>query len=228
VRTGTFVFLLGILLLLQFSTLPHLFWLFLLPITFFVILVKSPFRIIGYFFCGFLWAMLRAQIILSDGLDRTIEGKTLIVTGQVISLPEKLDDRIRFEFHIDQIISDKGQKLHDTGKVRLSWYQRPENVKPGQYWRLSVRLKRPYGFMNPAGFDYEGWLFQHRIRTLGYVLNTPDNTYLGKTRGRYISRSRYFLREKINNELDKNPYSGLIALSLATAVRYPKFKIRSL
>ncbi|MBI4005668.1 MAG: DNA internalization-related competence protein ComEC/Rec2, partial [Gammaproteobacteria bacterium] len=99
----------------------------------------------------------------------------------------------------------------------------------GQYWRLSVRLKRPYGFMNPAGFDYEGWLFQHRIRTLGYVLNTPDNTYLGKTRGRYISRSRYFLREKINNELDKNPYSGLIvALSLGDSSQIPKIQYKVL
>ena len=89
-RTGTIAFLLGILLLLQFPTLPHPFWLYLLPVALCIAVVKSPFRIGGYFFCGFLWAMLRAEIILSEGLDRTIEGKTLTVTGQVISLPEKL------------------------------------------------------------------------------------------------------------------------------------------
>jgi len=221
-RTGTIAFLLGILLLLQFPTLPHPFWPYLLPVALCIAVVKSPFRIGGYFFCGFLWAMLRAEIILSEGLDRTIEGKTLTITGQVISLPEKLDDRIRFQFHIDNIVSDAGQKFPNPGMVRLSWYQLPEIVQPGEHWQLSVRLKRPYGFMNPGSFDYEGWLFQHRIRTTGYVLNTPKNTYLGETTGNYINRSRYFLREKINRIMDGNPYSGLItALSLGDSSQIP-------
>ena len=32
-----------------------------------------------------------------------------------------------------------------------------------------MRLKRPYGFNNPGGFDYEGWLYSKKIRATGYV-----------------------------------------------------------
>jgi competence protein ComEC len=35
-----------------------------------------------------------------------------------------------------------------------------------------VKLKRPRGFRNPGGFDYERWLFQQRLRATGYVLQS--------------------------------------------------------
>jgi competence protein ComEC len=60
-------------------------------------------------------------------------------------------------------------------RLSLGWYsgwrghiQLPE-IKPGQRWRLPVRLKRPHGLMNPHGFDFERWMFQQDLGANGAV-----------------------------------------------------------
>lgn len=212
-RTGTIAFLLGILLTRQFAELPPVWLQFvLLPVSILYLVSSSPgLRIPGFVLLGCIWAMFRAGIILSDELGVDLEGRTLIAEGRVISLPEHRDKGIRFEFKIDKLLSEDGQSHAGLGKVRLAWYEGAANIIPGQIWRLTVRLKRPYGFMNPGGFDYEDWLFQRRIRATGYVVNKPVNSYTGLTEGQTINRMRYFLREGINNNLDRSTYAGLIA-----------------
>jgi competence protein ComEC len=44
-----------------------------------------------------------------------------------------------------------------------------EGFIPGQRYRLTARLKPPLGFHNPAGFDYERWLYSHEIAATGYI-----------------------------------------------------------
>ncbi len=39
----------------------------------------------------------------------------------------------------------------------------------GQGWSFWVRLKRPQGFANPHGFDYERWLLTRHIGASGYI-----------------------------------------------------------
>jgi len=45
----------------------------------------------------------------------------------------------------------------------------PAPLRAGQRWRLSVRLRRPHGAMNPDGFDAELWLFDQGLRATGTV-----------------------------------------------------------
>ncbi|MFX5510376.1 DUF4131 domain-containing protein, partial [Acinetobacter baumannii] len=47
------------------------------------------------------------------------------------------------------------------------------DLRPGDRWRLQVRLKRPHGNANPDGFDYELWLLQDDVRATGYVVGRP-------------------------------------------------------
>jgi competence protein ComEC len=69
--------------------------------------------------------------------------------------------------------------------------------------------------MNPGGFDYEGWLFQHRIRATGYVADNAHNRFTGLTEDQIINRARYFLRDKLTTALAGSPFTGLVlALSL--------------
>ncbi len=59
----------------------------------------------------------------------------------------------------------------------FSWYQGRRDsertgrlvVRPGEHWRLTVRLKRPHGNANPGVFDYEAWLLERNIRATGYI-----------------------------------------------------------
>lgn len=66
---------------------------------------------------------------------------------------------MRFLFDIDTI-TFADNTLKQNLRVRLSWYGRAAPINVGERWQLAVRLKRPHGFSNPGGFDYEKWLFQ--------------------------------------------------------------------
>jgi len=217
-RTGTIAFLIGIAAFLQVPTLPPLWGVVFLPIVLWSVFVLPKFQILCAIICGFLWALLRADVILSTGLDRMIEGDTVIVTGQIVSLPQILDSGIRFEFHIIEMKSQDGVVLKNPGKVRLGWYRDNIEVKSGEHWQLYVRLKRPYGFSNPGGFDYEGWLFQHRIRAAGYVRNDEQNELIHQASIFSINHQRYLLRNLINriHLSDSGDFekSLLLALSL--------------
>src|SRR5690606_22901256 len=63
--------------------------------------------------------------------------------------------------------------------ARIGWYNDPAELAAGQEWRLRLRLKRRNGLLNPGGFDYEGWLFQHGIEAVGYVRTSPTNGVVG-------------------------------------------------
>ena len=216
-RTGTIAFLTGILLACQFPELPPV-WLLCLLLPILILCLgcsHKGLRTTGFILLGCFWTLFRAGIILSDDLGVDLEGKTLVAEGRVMSLPETLDKGARFIFQIEQLLSADGQSHAGPGRVRLSWYGAPETIMPGQLWRLTVRLKRPYGFSNPGGFDYEGWLFQHRIRATGYVPEKGENHYTGLSKGQYVNRLRYFLRQDLNANLNDPNFNGLItALSL--------------
>ena len=217
-RTRTIAFLIGIATFLHVPMLPSLWGLVFLPVVLWTVFVLPKFQILCAIICGFLWAFIRADIILSEGLDRMIEGDTVIVIGQVVSLPKILDSGIRFEFQINEMKSQDGVVLKSPGKVRLGWYRDNIEVKSGEHWQLYVRLKRPYGFSNPGGFDYEGWLFQHRIRATGYVRNDEQNELIRQASIFSINHQRYLLRDLINrthlSDSDDFEKSLLLALSL--------------
>jgi len=222
-RTGTIAFLIGIVVFLQVSTLPPLWLLVFLPITLVALLFSPNLQLFHKYtllvscsiICGFLWAFLRADIILANELGRAIEGETVIITGEVVSLPEIMESGIRFEFQVVEMKSQAGINLDNPGKVRLGWYRQDVTIQPGEHWRLHVRLKRPYGFSNPGGFDYEGWLFQHRLRATGYVRNMEQNVLLHSASPFSVNYQRYRLRSLINtSHIAEFEKSFLYALGL--------------
>ena len=159
---------------------------------------------------GFLWALLNAHLLLQQELLPRDEGKSLDVTGTVVSLPETRGESIRFNFRIDELGQHGHPVLSNPGKVRLSWYQGRLPVRPGEQWKLKVRLKQPHGYMNPGGFDYEAWLFQNRLRATGYVVDDKDNSRL-RPAGRFNPDSlRFVLREKIREALPSDPLGAII------------------
>ena len=167
-KTGVVAFFLGILLLYQLPVLPDGFWAIgLLPLL--VILVLKPrLRPFVLFVCGFLWALYRADIILDQQLPVSLEGVDLIVDGKVEGLPRQSFRRQQVIFKVESI-EDFGQKRPASYRFKLSWYDDYSQMKPGEDWSLTVRVKRPNGFMNPGGRDYEAGLFQQQINATGYV-----------------------------------------------------------
>jgi len=166
---------------------------------------------------GFAYAGGRAQLRLADELQFTDQGRDVVVTGVVASLPVRLERGVRFEFDVESIEGD----VHVPSRVLLGWYAGTETVRAGQRWRLSVRLKRPHGAMNPAGFDFEGWMLERDLRATGYVRsgrNDEAPRLLSPMVWRplpAIERLRGWLRDRLESRLGGERHGGvLIALAI--------------
>ena len=213
-RTGSVAFLLGVLLLAQLPELPsgQFFW--LLPLLFTLFFTRWL-RLFAWFSCGFFWAFFHASGILSADLDKNLQGQNLLIYGKVVSLVEPRDTHLRFEFQVEKLQTPEGEAVDFPTRVQLSWYQRAPSIKPGETWQLLVRLKRPHGFMNPGGFDYERWLFQQQIRARGYIVANDANQRMQAAPWWSINSLRQHLRENIMQNLGEHPFRGLIiALAL--------------
>lgn len=219
-RLGVLAFLIGILGCQTLKTLPEIPWLALL--CFLVVLAGFPSRLRGLLLCGigFLWIGWRAYLVLMPTLPPALEGKDVVITGTLIGLPERLSKAEetygwRFHFAPDQL-SYHDHVYPSPGHLRLSWYDPDIELRPHQRWQLTVRLKRPHSLLNPGSFDYAGWLFQNKIRAVGYVrphgqqqllqVSSPFSTLEGV---------RYQLGEAIRHALREQPMTGLlIALAI--------------
>jgi competence protein ComEC len=185
---------------------------------------------------GYLWAASLAQLRLDDRLAAGLEGKDLTIVGVVAGLPSVTEGVARFEFEPEA--GADGVRLPQ--RVRLAWYRSAQQQRrsgedagegawagapqPGERWRLTVRLKRPHGLMNPGGFDYEAWLFERGIGATGYVRAAPSVTRsagseiavplrLGDRsllRDR-IGRARAAVHERFFRVLGERPAAGILA-----------------
>lgn len=146
---------------------------------------SKPARFLAFapvaFALGFAWAAGCAHERLRDRLVPDLEGRDLVMTGVVASLPAIGERSVRFEFDVEAV---DGVSAGVPKKILLSWYRSgaapgaedspaalddPYSVHPGERWLFTVRLKRPHGSANPHGFDYEGWLLERGLGASGYV-----------------------------------------------------------
>jgi len=170
----TIAFVLGVCSVRWLGTLPLLAAVLILPPALYL-LRFSRLRAIAMLLLGFAWSVLTATLVQVPALERAWEGRTVLVEGRVAGIPEQRSGPVqRFIFHVDRLDSGSGWRAFD-GKIRLGWYGDSAAPGAGERWQLAVRLKRPYGFANPGGFDFERWLFQQRIHATGYVREDARN-----------------------------------------------------
>ncbi len=210
-RCAVIAFLIGILILQQFPSLPEASWSLLLLISLPLSFVFVPLRIPLWCLNGFLYALWIASSSLSTVLPESLAGKDLLVEGVISSIPEQARFGQRFEFEPQYWPEMKSGIVLPT-KIRLNEYGAVANLKVGQRWRFRVRLKPPHGFVNPGGFDYEGWLFRKQIRATGYVRDDSENRLLGESQspGFWLYRQRKNLADGIDNLMPDSPYRGLV------------------
>ena len=193
-------FFVGTVFLQFFKMLPDLFVVFLILIflglgAFFI----KYLRIFFVFGLGFFWSLLYAHSIINWSLPDNLVGKNITVTGYIASLPQQDDIHEKFLF-----------KTSKT-RLQLSWYGNYPKLTVGDKWRLLVKVKRPHETMDPGAFDYEKYLFQHKVRAIGYVKPSKLNICLSSKKYKYpINRLRQHLAEKINYALYDKPLKGLI------------------
>lgn len=185
--------------------------------------VAKTLAVLSCFTLGVTWATWRADIRLADQLGTDWEGQDVTVVGVVAGLPQEFSGGTRFEFDVEN--ASPGAVV--PSRVILSSYQgrrdreriAPLLVRPGERWRLTVRLKRPHGNANPGIFDYEAWLLERNIRATGYIRPDPPERLAEMVwqPAYLIERVRLAARDSFAAVLPENayPYAGvLVALAV--------------
>lgn len=214
-------FLLGVVGLQYLPALPPpgLAWLLLVLLPLWVRFRRFRFPLA--LLCGFLWALVQAHERVSPALDRTLEGQDLQVQGVVASIPYQRGEAMRFVFDAKRLEADGVGPTRAPLRIRLNWYGHSPELTVGQKWQLTVRLKRPWGFKNPGGFDYERWLLQQGIQATGYVRSHHAEPVLleDSPLSRPIGRLRQRLAEQIEAARPGDANRGVIT-ALAVGERY--------
>jgi competence protein ComEC len=157
------------------------------------------------FALGFGLAWLQCGARLADRLEPALEGQTLQVAGRVASVPQASGAALRFRFAVDA-----GSGL--PGRVELTWYEPDFRPLAAERLELEVRLRRPRGFANPGGGDYEARLLREGIGATGYVRAARR---LGRS-GEDVARkpvlvARDTIAAAIRDSLGERPAAGIVA-----------------
>jgi competence protein ComEC len=165
---------------------------------------------------GFGYAAWRAEQRLADALPAALEGVDLRVVGVVDELPQPVERGVRFAFAVEAT-DPPGTPV--PRRLSLGWYAPTAEdaivpvVHAGERWRFTVRLKRPHGTVNPAGFDLEAWLLERNFRATGVVSAPQTAVRVDAFAGRFtdhVERARERVRARIVAALPGERYAGVI------------------
>ena len=159
------LFVTGVAVLENAPALPDAMWCAWLPVLVPLTFLPSRARPLFALATGYIWAAFVAHVQLGAWGAVAVEGRDIEVSGTVRGLPYADSRRTRFDF----LVRDSTHASLAGARLRLSWYGADAVPAPGSVWRLTVRLRRPRGWRNPGGSDYEGRLFANRIAATGYV-----------------------------------------------------------
>ena len=182
-RSWMIAFSLGIFLGGLIPGIPNATFLPLLFIPVILCLGIYECRLLGAYCLGLYWVLNWAVISVNELLPAELERQDFWVRGEIVSLPEIDGRQSQFVFKVNNACleplsdCDFSDDILAEQLIQLSLYQHKQII-PGQRWQFKVRLKRPHGFLNPGGFDYEAWLWQKEIRASGYVRDDESNALL--------------------------------------------------
>ena len=165
---------------------------------------------------GAIWSTLWGQNALDRSLPEALIKQDVWANGTVQDLPRPQAMALRFRFNIESLEYESRSYTY-SGDVQLNWYKPFPELKPGQRWRLKLRLKPASGSLNPGGFNYEQWLFSQGVRATGYVREAQSAVLLEKSDPAHLFNQ---LRGRIEHFINAQElkYSGLLN-ALAVGVR---------
>ncbi len=170
---------------------------------------------------GFGISGLRAGAFQAAALQPELEGPDVQVVGVVGAMPQRSEAGLRFRLQVESAHA-AGGPVTLPPRIYLSWYsgllraedpatvpfaelqQGAGELRAGERWAFTVRLKAPHGNANPHGFDYELWLWEQGLQATGYVRATAKDAAngnaprkLGNTWQHPVERARQHVRDAI-------------------------------
>jgi len=165
-------------------------------------------RPVAFFLIGFALMGISAAAQKSSQLDPVFQGESVGFTAVIEDFPIGDEHSVRFVVRP----TDRTDLPH---RIRLTWYQPDSLPAIGESWRLKARLKRPRGYANPGGFDFEGWLFRERIGATGYVIGEGASYKIHGESPDLVSGIRQRLVDRVSTGL---PQDGAAAVLMAIGV----------
>lgn len=167
---------------------------------------------------GFYWFSHQA---LHQSLPLSWDKTRVEVDVSLIDIPTRgygrVASRYQFVLHKSLILDDFS--LSANSLIRISDYQHLP-IQPGEVWRLNMVLRSPRGFVNPAGFDYRRWMLEQGVVASGYIINHPDNRLIKHTNNVSLSRMRFNLASRLENNTSTVVAPLLSALLLGDSSQF--------
>lgn len=168
----------------------------------------------------------RATVFAASGLDPALEGRDIAVTGVVAAMPQRNASGLRFRFAVESAFL-AGEPARLPPRVLLGWYggaegedgaAQPPDLRPGERWHWTVRLRAPHGHANPHGFDYELWLWEQGLQATGYVrtgARDPPPRRIAATWRHPVEQARHHVRAAIHAQVPDPALAGVLAALVA-------------
>jgi competence protein ComEC len=142
---------------------------------------------------------------LEARLDPALEGSVLRIEGHVASVPQASGGGLRFRFA--PVARSDVPPL-----VEVTWYEPQWRPLAAERLELEVKLRRPRGFANPGGADYEARALRSGIGATGYVRAA---TRRGRSGGDImhfpVLVARDAIHRAISSTLGTRPATGIVA-----------------
>ena len=135
------------------------------------------------YWTGFAWVQNQSD------LPKWIGSNSVIVTGTIIQPVRRIPDRQVMVTAVSSVTKDTLQ-LPASGNILLTWRNPDSSVSQGNHIEASVRLRPPYGTLNPGGFHYGTYLQWKGIQAVATVsgpgkikrLDSPSTSWWAKIR----------------------------------------------
>jgi competence protein ComEC len=171
---------------------------------------------------AFSLAAARSVQFAQQAISPSLEGREIVLVGMVPAMPQRNEDGLRFRLEVESA-SIGADPVRLPPELALGWYgafggddpqRQPQDVRAGERWQLTARLKAPHGTLNPHGFDYELWLWEQGLQATGYVRAGPKDTQpqrLSSGWSHPVERARQSVRDAIYARLPDRKAAGLLA-----------------
>jgi competence protein ComEC len=157
------------------------------------------------FALGLALAWWQCTVRLEARLDPALESSPLQLRGHVASIPQTSGTGLRFRFAPDA-------RAGVPPLIEVTWYEPLWRPRAAERLELEVRLRRPRGFANPGGGDFEARMLRSGVGATGYV---RDAMRLGRKAGDVVRFPVLVARDEVHRAirgaLGERPATGIVA-----------------